>query len=250
MKLRDVCEPLFQYICRISRSARQGAQFDTVRIRSDIDRLFERMRAGAAEDAVTVRQFERVELPLVFFVDYMIKEGPFDFASNWQEIAFEKHEELAGDERFFDILEEICSDNHPESLECLEVMHTCLGLGFEGFYKGQQEQIRRKMQQVWTRLRDQGVTFGERGRMALAGESAMHAEDRLCPEAYTVDQRTLPLEIGNSLMLVVVVLAGMLVGLFFFNAYLYRSTSSDLRESLEQINQSAASVSPSPEDSP
>jgi cytochrome bd-type quinol oxidase subunit 1 len=42
--------------------------------------------------------------------------------------------QLAGDEKFFDLLEETLNDSSEDASERLAVYYTCLGLGFMGMY--------------------------------------------------------------------------------------------------------------------
>ena len=107
MTLQELCEPLFLYICRMNRSARKGAAVSYRQARGEIEGLFSDMRSRAASEAGLSYEFEKVQMPLVFFVDSMIAESNLPFAQEWHEnrLAYE-HNELAGDEKFFDVLEE------------------------------------------------------------------------------------------------------------------------------------------------
>ena len=66
------------------------------------------------------------------------------FSPQWQKepLAFERNE-LAGDEKFFDLLEETLNDSSEEATEQLAVYHICMGLGFTGIYARQPEQLRK-----------------------------------------------------------------------------------------------------------
>ena len=105
MQLLALCEPLFQYICRLNRSARKGGRFEPGQVRAEIKSLLEDMHDRSSSTPGLTAQLERVELPLLFFVDYMIKESDLDFVRQWHELAHERNE-LAGDEKFFDMLDE------------------------------------------------------------------------------------------------------------------------------------------------
>ena len=48
MTLLELCEPLFQYVCRLNRSARKGGSYEPTRVRAEIDALFEEAKAKAA----------------------------------------------------------------------------------------------------------------------------------------------------------------------------------------------------------
>lgn len=60
--------------------------------------------------------------------------------------------ELAGDERFYDFLDQDLKDTSEEAVERLAVYYVCAGLGFMGMYQGQPDQIRRYMEQIFPRV--------------------------------------------------------------------------------------------------
>src|SRR5204862_8116200 len=89
-----------------------------------------------------------------FFVDNLICTSRLKFAPQWVEnrLANERNE-LAGDERFFDFLEQDLTDTSEEAAERLSVYYVCLGLGFTGMYQGRPEQIRKYIEQIFPRIR-------------------------------------------------------------------------------------------------
>src|SRR5579859_830230 len=137
MTLLQLTEPLFQYVCRLNRIARRGsgqkssgdttfvtlsreaaataapmvpprgANLDYTVARSEIKALLEDMMSRAATDLRLSMQARKVELPLIFFVDSMIAESRLPFAAEWNQnrLAYDR-QELAGDEKFFDLLDE------------------------------------------------------------------------------------------------------------------------------------------------
>ena len=103
------------------------------------------MRRSASDPRLS-EPGEEVELPLIFFVDSMISESSLPFAAQWNQnrLAYDRNE-LAGDEKFFDLLEETLKDQNDEASERLAVFYTCLGLGFTGIYFRQPEYLRKTM---------------------------------------------------------------------------------------------------------
>ncbi len=170
------------------------------------------------------QQYEKVELPLVFFVDSMISESRLHFAMEWNNnrLAFER-QHMAGDDEFFDLLEATLADRGEEATERLAVFYSCLGLGFTGSYAGQHAQLKRKMADIAQRIRSQ----------IEADESS-----RLCPDTYehtlTVDlprpvaTRLTPYLIGIGVLILA-------VGVIYWDAF--RSAASDLHRSLADIVQ-------------
>ena len=87
MKLLELCEPIFQYVCLLNRSARRGANYSMQQVHAEIKNRFEQIKAKANTDPTLAGQYEQVERVLVFFVDFMVKESNLSFASDWQELA-------------------------------------------------------------------------------------------------------------------------------------------------------------------
>ena len=64
-------------------------------------------------------------MPLIFFVDSLISESTLPFAAEWnrKRLAYERNE-LAGDEKFFDFLDETLAEKGPDADERLvRVLH-------------------------------------------------------------------------------------------------------------------------------
>ena len=223
MTLVELCEPFFQYVCTLNRSARAGSAGDLGQVRIKVKSLlFEELKTRAMADAVLAQQYEKAKLILVFFVDSLIAESDLGFAREWNEnrLAYEMNE-LAGDEKFFDLLEETLKDTSEEATEQLRVFFTCLGLGFTGIYAGKSEELRPKMQQIAARIRH-----------------LMDVDDRerFCPEAYdNVDTRELAEPPGHKLVGLGIALIGLFIVLFIANVCLYKVTSEELRTALSKI---------------
>src|SRR5687767_5192650 len=170
MTLIELCEPLFQYICRLNRMARSGAHADHTVVREEIKAILEDIMQKSMSDMRLAAQVKKMELPLVFFVDSMIAESKLKFAGQWHSnrLAFARNE-LAGDEKLFDLLEDTMQDSSEDASERLAVYYTCMGLGFCGMYVGQQDYLRGKMMAIAPRIR----------HLIDADQSA-----RICAEAY------------------------------------------------------------------
>ena len=224
--LLDLCEPLFQYICRLNRSARKGGNYELAQVQSEIRGFLAEAKAKSV-GANLSDQWEKIELVLIFFCDFMIKESPLPWAREWKELAFERHE-MAGDEKFFDLLEETLKDKSPAANDRLAVMYNCLGLGFSGWYTGQPEYLRRKMKEIAARLQAAGM-FPE--------------TDRICPDAYEkVDTRDLVEPPGTKLIGIAIALIGLMIVLFFAYAFLYRDSASKLTNALKTIKDNSAVI--------
>ena len=223
--LVDLCEPFFQYVCMLNRVARNpgGESMEYPPLRKVIDGLFKEMEEYAGSDVRLEAQFGKVKMPLIFFVDSMIAESRLGLAPVWNKnrIAYEM-EELAGDEKFFDLLDETLKETGKEAEERLAIFYTCLGLGFTGWYTGQNEYLRKKMLDV-----------GQRVPRELL--DTQHTA-RVCPEAYDhLDTRNLVEPPGLKMATIAVVFAGCLLIAMAVNFYLFYDATTGLSTSLREI---------------
>src|SRR3954453_14921762 len=115
----DLCEPLFQYACRVNRSARKNIVYDIEQVRSEIRALLDDIRIKSSGDPRLATQFDpaggRLLLVMTFFADFMIRSGSLSFASDWQDMAAEMGE-TSGDQRFWEFLEETLADRSEDAV--------------------------------------------------------------------------------------------------------------------------------------
>ncbi|UCG49923.1 MAG: DotU family type IV/VI secretion system protein [Phycisphaerales bacterium] len=231
MTLPELCEPFFQYVCRLSRSSRMGCDIEMDVARNDIKRLLAEMKAGASGSTELASQYEKIELPLIFFVDFMVKESKLKFAYDWQELARERGE-LAGDEKFFDLLDAELAETGEATTERLVIYYACIGLGFTGIYTGQPDNLQRLMSRIGARV----------SRMVDADEKAY-----ICPEAYEhVDTRDFVEPPGTKLVGIGIVLVGLIIVWAAAYLFLFIRTSGKVSRSLDTIidYQTSAAVEP------
>ncbi len=177
MKLLDTYEDLFQYICRLNRVAKTQAHPEYARVRSEIKELLSQSGRNAMSDVQLSNQIKRLELPMIFFVDNLICTSRLKFAAQWAENRLAKdRNELAGDERFFDLLEADLGDTSEEAAERLAVYYVCLGLGFAGMYQGQPDKIRWYMEQIFPRVRQ---WIDNDPRTKISEEAYRHTDSRV-----------------------------------------------------------------------
>jgi hypothetical protein len=125
----ELCEPIFTKICVLNRLGRsQGGLLSYDQLRSEIEQLFTRIRNSADADPALKVQWQKLELPLTFFVDSMISESGLAIAATWNRnrLAYER-KELTGDEKFFDLLDETLNDPSDEASQRLVVFYTAIG---------------------------------------------------------------------------------------------------------------------------
>jgi type IV/VI secretion system ImpK/VasF family protein len=222
MKLLELYEDLFQYICRLNRAARAEAHPDYARVRTEVKTALDDLFRNAAADVRLLNQVRQLELPVLFFVDNLISTSRLKFAAQWAEnrLAKEKNE-LAGDERFFDFLEDDLKNTSEEAAERLAVYYLCLGLGFMGMYQGQPDQLRRYMEQIFPRIR-QWLDSDPRAKIS--------------DEAYRfTDTRVLTEPPSKKIILVAAVFVFLSLSVLVVYYGLYVKASSDLTDSIGQI---------------
>lgn len=221
MTLPELCEPLFQYVCRLNRSVRKGVRPDVTQARTELKSIFADMKSKAASNPALANQFEKVRLPLIFFVDFMVRDMNA-FGRGWTDLANEESPpQLGGDEKFFDLVDETLKEPGDAAAERLAVLYTCIGLGFTGWYQGQPEYLRKKALEISSRIR-----------------SAMELDEsaKVCPEAYEhVNTADLVEPPGSRLLGVAIAMVGLLLVVFAMNVALYLDHRSKLDGSLRAI---------------
>jgi type IV/VI secretion system ImpK/VasF family protein len=222
MKLLELYEALFQYVCRLNRAAKGQTHPDFARVRSEIKSIFEDINRSAAADMALLGQVRLLEAPMIFFVDNLIATSRLNFAPQWasNRLAAERNE-LAGDERFFvDFLDKDLVNPNPDAAERLAVYYVCLGLGFSGMYQGQPEQIRRYLEQIFPRI-----------RQWMDSEKSKISE-----QAYVcTDTRVLTEPPNDKVILLMVAFIFLVLCVLVICYGLYYIASSELTDSVNQI---------------
>lgn len=223
MKLLDLYEDLFQYLCRLNRAGRAQAPLEFSRVRSEIRDLLDGVSRNAGTDVRLANQAKRLELPMIFFIDNLVCTSPWSIAAPWGEKRFAvERGELAGDEKFFDLLEQELADPSEEAAERLSVLYVCLGLGFTGMYVGQPERIRRYIEQIFPRVR-QWIDSDPRTRIS--------------EDAYRfTDTRVLTEPPSNKIVLVAILFVFLSLSVLLVYYGLYVKAARDLTENIAKIN--------------
>lgn len=227
MKLLELYEDFFQYICRLNRVARTRTHPEFATVRSEVKELLATITTKASADVRLANQVKKLELPMIFFVDNLICTSRLDFAAQWatKRLATERNE-LAGDERFFvDFLEKDLADTSEEAVERLGVFYVCLGLGFMGMYQNQPEQIRRYMEQAYARI-PQYVDRDPRAK--ISEEAYLHTDTRVLTEPPS--NKIILLTLGFVFLSLIVLMVCYVC---------YVKAVDDVRSSIKEINQAA-----------
>jgi type VI protein secretion system component VasF len=227
LTLHDLADPLFQEICRLNRIGRKAPGGTYALALAEIKAIFANMAERARKDIRLGQNYEKIELPLIFFVDSMISESRLPYAAEWNKkrLAFERNE-LAGDEKFFDMLDETLADTRDGASERLAIFYICLGLGFTGWYQGQDEHLRKKQKEILPRIRPWLDT----------DESGL-----ISPDAYKhANTANLPLPMSNTLIPMLVCLGTIIVVVLITSIVLFKTASSDLTKSIDTIRDESA----------
>lgn len=221
MTLPDICEPLFQYVCRLNRSARKRVALDSTQVRNDVKSIFSQMKASASASPLIREQYDLVEPALLVFLNGMIEKSRLPFASSWKRLGGDHGEDPGGQDAFFSILERTLAETGEAANQRLIVLYTCMGLGFTGPLAARPDELRRKM-----------MTVGGRIRSAMDADHAA----RICPEAYDkVDTRMIYEPPSRSLTALAIALIVMTAALIAANVVSYRHAQRQLDRSLTEI---------------
>jgi type IV/VI secretion system ImpK/VasF family protein len=222
--LLDLYEPLFQHICLLNRMSRKsaGEKKGYEAVRGSVAALLETIRQRAEADPVLAMQAGKLELPILFFIDSIISESKLECAAQWHRnrLAFARNQ-LAGDEKFFDMLDETLADSSREATERLKIYYVCMGLGFTGWYSTQPEYLRKKMETI---------------AMRISAPQDRAAGRRLCPETYQyLDTRNLIEPPAGKIGMIVILFIGLCLMAAMTDFYLFRLGSEGFLQSLKEI---------------
>ena len=226
-KIAIFCRPLFTMICSWSASANAGEQIDATSARTSVTSALDNLRSDSRQSPQLGRQFLMVELPLLFFVDFVMKER-LTIVGTWQELAFERNE-LAGDEKFFDLLEQTLGDPSELATERVQVYYDCMALGFSGAFRSDAPELDRLFRRCALRL-------------GLAPEIV--ETGRVTPEAYEhrdARVRKRPLRIKRWRIAGMVCLIGFFAT-YIVNQAIFRADVSQVKHRLETIAGAAFSA--------
>jgi|TARA_B110000495_G_C23036548_1_gene619298 type IV/VI secretion system ImpK/VasF family protein len=222
MNLIEICEPVWQYICKINRIARNQGSYDYQELKEEIQALIEQLNDKASQEALLSKQYEVIKMPILFFVDSMIVESGISCCQEWDEnrLAYDFNE-LAGDESFFDTLEDALMDHSQGSEDVLAFYYVCLGLGFKGFYMHDEDFIRQKLEEVMPRIRN----------YLQSNEHSL-----ITPEAYEVNTSNFPTPIAPKIWGMLFIFIGVAAAVFITSIFLYFKATNDLAHSITTIS--------------
>jgi len=226
--LTEVCEPLFQYVCRLNRLGRKGGRTDPGIVRTEIRQLFTDMRSRAEAIPGMVGPYDRIEKVLMYFVDSVILNSQLNFVGGWKpfsvdprQLGINENPNLGFEETFWDLLDETLRDPSEQGTQCLAVFYVCIGLGFTGLFADQPEYRRRKMLEISARL-----------RQMVDADMAM----QICPEAYqNVDSRDLTIAPTRRLTGWVLAMSVLCIAVLGGYIYLFHQSRQELEAATRKL---------------
>lgn len=224
-ELEQLCRPLVRQLCAYWYYARCGEVPDREQVSQVLHEHLIRIREKVEDNGRLKREFQQIEQPLIFFIDYTIKEGNFPFSDAWREIARD-YNELSGDEKFFEQLAAALDD--PDSAERLVMFYLFMGLGFDGCHAGDPEYILRRMKVCATRF-PSGTG---------ADTSSLASPDAGDPPAYFQNRKFRYFSVHTAMLLLLLCLIGALSWNF---CVLYQETG-DFRKTLYKATIAATKV--------
>lgn len=215
MRLLELTEPLFQYVCTLKKLSNSRERLDTIRIKADLLKIFADMQKAAETSSLLATEYEKIKLPLIFFADYIVFESNLNFTQPWEPLALE-YKELAGEEKFFLILSQDISDKSEIATERLAVYYTCLSLGIKNAYIGDKEQLNLLLSRVFLRVSE---------------KFKLEKDLRITPQAYeNVDKRDFTEELAPKFGSIGIALAGVLILWFVCFVLLFIWSSRDIKK--------------------
>ena len=230
IKIADFCDPIFQQVVKWGLESDAEHPIDTDSARATLNNLIDRLRLASRQQPKIGQQFVQVELPLLFFIDFVMQDR-IHLTAPWAELAFERNE-LAGDEKFFDLLEQTLGSPTDNATDRVEVFYQCMALGFCGTYSPQSPELHRIFRRCALRL-------GLSPDLVESGQ--------LTPEAYEhldLVSKHRPFDPRKWRWSVAICVACLVVT-HFTNQAVFRSEVQDIRRQLDKIG-AYSNLSPAP----
>ncbi len=130
--IESLIAPLLRKVCEYCVFKKSGFEVPQEVVLAEIRTELSSISQQCASIPTLQQQYSMIEKPLVFFIDYTIKEGNFSYSRSYREIA-RNFNELSGDEKFFDLLSE--NLKRKDDADITKLFYTMIGLGFDGTYK-------------------------------------------------------------------------------------------------------------------
>lgn len=239
--LLDHCEPFFQEVSALLRSAGDGSigyGLARNRLKDCLNRIRDEVQSAPGNIQQDYFGNERmdpkkagVEQALWFFADDVVENSQLPFAAQWQQepLARELGGFVNGKTQFFADLQEAFKENPDLARQRLAVYYTCLCLGFAGVHRSNPKELRDQAERIYGLLGD-----------LLDRDPAKP----ICQDAYEVDESVLYRPVRERITFIGSVLLILVFATLVVYYFLYRSGTEQLRETLQEILVTAPAAEP------
>ena len=155
MNIETLIAPVLKKVCSYCIYKNSGFEVPQDLLLSEIRAELNAVSQRSTMTPVLQQQFQAIEKPLVFFIDYIVKEGDFSYSQSYRELA-RNFNELSGDDKFFDLLKNAIEQTGDK--EVIRVFYILMGLGFDGYYKRHRSEMVDVMQDTMTHCKN-GIDF-------------------------------------------------------------------------------------------
>lgn len=132
MDIETLIAPVLRKVCGYCVYKNSGYEVPQELLMTEIRSELNVISQRSSLNPMLQQQYHAIEKPLIFFIDYIVKEGHFSYSDNYRELA-RNFNELSGDDKFFDLLKEALESG--EDKDVIKVFYMLMGLGFDGYYK-------------------------------------------------------------------------------------------------------------------
>lgn len=155
MNIETLIAPVLKKVCSYCVYKNSGFEVSQDLLLSEIRSELNAVSQRSTLTPMLQQQYQAIEKPLVFFIDYIIKEGNFSYSRSYRELA-RNFNELSGDDKFFDLLKDAVDQSNDK--EVIRVFYILMGLGFDGYYKRHRSEMVDVMQNTISHC-NQGIDF-------------------------------------------------------------------------------------------
>ncbi len=155
MNIETLIAPVLKKVCSYCVYKNSGFEVPQDLLLSEIRSELNAVSQRATLTPMLQQQYQAIERPLVFFIDYIVKEGNFSYSRSYKELA-RNFNELSGDDKFFDLLKDALVQGNDK--EVIRVFYILMGLGFDGYYKRHRAEMVDVMQSTVSHC-NQGIDF-------------------------------------------------------------------------------------------
>ena len=173
MTLYELFHPLVTYMVasRYEAASGKGPEMDV--LLGHIMRELSTIRKTGAVSADLAEGMEDACRYTAFYIDYMVHEGNFPYAREWQDLGRSLYNELAGDEKFFDYMRQWLAEDTPLARDHLRLMHAMIASGFSGALERRSVQLEELLRSAAEKINLPGEEQAKHSLLESQGEKLL-----------------------------------------------------------------------------